>query len=171
MFVAGLVDGDVAPLLAGVLVHLGFHGFASTLAVTAAALLIADTAFYAVGRWRGPALRASALYRRAGPSIERLADRLGPWELVLSRLVYGTRNASMVFWGIRGLPLATFLSIDAVGALAWALALVGIGWGLSTSVATLAGDVKEVERWLLGAVVSAVVVVTIVRFLRRRRDS
>jgi membrane protein DedA with SNARE-associated domain len=169
VFLASVVDGDVGPLLAGVLVHLGLHDFVTTLAVTTAALLSADTAWYAVGRRGGPALRASRLYRRVGRTIERVADRVGPWELVLSRLVYGTRTASMLFWGVRGLGLRTFLAIDAVGAFLWSLALVWVGWGLSAGVTTLTGEVKALERRLLGAVLIAVLVVAGVRLLRRRR--
>ena len=169
VFVAAVADSDVGPLLAGVLVHLGLHGFPSTLAVVTAALLSADAAWYTVGRWRGPSVRESTLYRRVGPTIERLADRVGPWEIVISRLVYGTRSASMLFWGLRGLDVRTFLAIDVVGAAAWSVALVALGSGLSAGVASVTDEVKSVERWFLGATVIAIGVVAAIRLLRRAR--
>ena len=63
-----------------------------------------DSAWYGLGRLRGPRFRGKVL-PRVGPTIERLAQQLGPWELVAARFVYGTKAASMVFWGLHGLRL------------------------------------------------------------------
>ncbi len=61
-----------------------------------------------LGRMRGPRFRAGRLYERVGHRIERLAARLGPAELIASRFVYGTKAASMVFWGLHGMSVVRF---------------------------------------------------------------
>lgn len=153
------IEGDFSLLLAGVVAHLGIFTF--PLAVLAGTLggMIGDLAWYSLGRFRGPRFREGRFYRRVGPTIERLAHRLGPWQLVAARFVYGTKGASMIFWGLHGLPLGRFLFIDAVGCVLGSLVFTGLGYVVSGSAVALLGHVKRVELWLLGAVIVAVLIV------------
>jgi len=104
VFAAAAIEGDASVVLAGVVAHLGF--FSLPRAVQAASLggLVGDSAWYALGRLNAAAVRQSRLYLRAAPLIERLVARLGAREIVISRFVYGTRIASMFYWGVHGLP-------------------------------------------------------------------
>src|SRR5439155_223752 len=85
-------------------------------------------------------------YLRAAPLIERLVARVGEREIVLSRFVYGTRIASMFFWGVHRLPYARFAAFDLVGCLLSAIVLAGLGFGLSTSAVALLGRVTRAGR-------------------------
>jgi len=130
VFAAAAVEGDVSVVLAGVLADLGF--FSLPRAVEAAWLggFVGDTAWYVLGRLNSAAVRRSRLYLRAAPLIERLVARLGEREIVLSRFVYGTRIASMFFWGVHGLPYGRFAAFDLVGCLlsAWGSASARARW-------------------------------------------
>lgn len=162
VFFGSAVEGDFSLLLAGVVAHLGIFTF--PLAVLAGTLgsMVGDLAWYGLGRLRGPRFREGRFYRRVGPTIERLARRLGPWQLVASRFVYGTKGASMVFWGLHGLPLRRFLLIDSVGCVLGSLVFTGLGYIVSGSATALLGHVKRVELWLLGSVLVGVVIVFLV---------
>ena len=156
------VEGDFSLLLAGVVAHLGI--FAVPLAVGTGALgsLLGDTAWYCLGRFRGPRFRDSRFYRRVGPTIERLARQLGPWQLVAARFVYGTKSASMVFWGLHGLSFRRFLVIDSIGCVLASLVFTSLGYLLSGSAMALLGHVKRVELWLLGGAIVGVLVVFLI---------
>jgi membrane protein DedA with SNARE-associated domain len=162
VLIGSALEGDFTLILAGVVAHLGIFEF--TLAVAAGALgsFIGDSAWYALGRFRGPRFREGKLYRRVGHRIERLAHRMGPWELVAARFVYGTKAASMVFWGLHGLSLPRFVLIDALGCVLGALVFSSLGYLLSGSATALMGHVKRFELWLLGAVVAGMVIVFII---------
>ena len=67
--------------------------------------LLGDLAWYGLGRPAGRRFRAGRLYQRVGPRIEILARRLRGAQLLAARFVYGTKAASMVFWGLHGMPL------------------------------------------------------------------
>ena len=97
-----------------------------------------------------------------GPTIERLARQLGPWELLAARFVYGTKAASMVFWGLHGLTVPRFLLIDALGCALGAVVFTGLGYLVSGSATVLLGKVRRVQLWLLGALVVGVVIVYLV---------
>ena len=168
VFAAAAFEGDMSVVLAGVLADLGF--FSLPRAVEAAWLggFIGDTAWYALGRLNSAAVRRSRPYQRVAPLIERLAMRLGEREIVLSRFVYGTRIASMFFWGVQRLPYARFVAFDLVGCLLSAIALAGLGFGLSTSAVAVVGQVKRAELWLLGLLLVSLPVLVAFRHVARR---
>ena len=155
-------EGDFTLILAGVVAHLGIFSFPHAVAAGAVGSLVGDTAWYLLGRLRGPRFREGRFYRRAGPTIERLAKRMGPWELLAARFVYGTKAASMVFWGLHGLTFPRFLLIDALGCVLGSLVFTSLGYLVSGSATVLMGHVKRFELWLLGAFLVGVIIVVII---------
>lgn len=162
VLVGSAFEGDFTLLLAGVVAHLGIFSFPLAVGAGALGSLVGDCAWYALGRFRGPRFRGSRLYARVGPTIERLAAQLGPWQLLAARFVYGTKSASMIFWGLHGLPFRRFLFIDLVGCVLGSLVFTTLGYLLSGSATVLLGHVKRVELWLLGAAIVGAVIVFII---------
>ena len=163
------LEGDLTLILAGVIAHTGIFPFRIAVAAGALGTYVADCVWFMLGRWRGPGLRASRIYTRVGPGVERLARRFGPVQLVASRFVYGTRIASMVFWGLAGLPVLRFLLIDLAGAVLGALVFGLLGWGLSGSVTALLGHVHRIELLLLAVLVVGGGIVAWISWVARRR--
>ncbi len=166
--VGAVIEGDFTLILSGVVAHLGIFPFPVAVTAAAAGSLLGDCAWYWLGRLRGPRFRAGRLYRRVGPRIERLARRFGVWQLLLARFVYGTKNASMVFWGLQGLPFGRFAAVDALGCAMGATVFAGLGYLVSDSAEALLGKVRRIEFWLLGALVAGVVIVYLISRTTRR---
>jgi membrane protein DedA with SNARE-associated domain len=162
LFLGSAAEGDVTLILAGVVAHLGIFTVPAAIGVGSLGSMVGDLAWYGVGRARGSRFRAGRFYRRFGPTVERLAGRLGPWQLVAARFVYGTKGASMIFWGLHGLPLQRFLLIDAVGCVLGSVVFTGLGYLLSGSAMALLGRARQVELWLLGGLIVGVLVVFII---------
>ena len=156
------VEGDFTLLLSGVVAHLGIFTFPLAVGAGALGSLVGDIAWYSLGRFRGPRFREGRFYRRVGPTVERLAKQLGPWQLVAARFVYGTKSASMIFWGLHGLSFRRFLLIDCVGCLLGSLVFTSLGFLLSGSAIAILGHVKRVELWLLGGAIAAVLIVFLI---------
>jgi membrane protein DedA with SNARE-associated domain len=168
VFLGAAFEGDFTLILAGVTAHLGYFSF--PLAVLAGTLgsLVGDSLWYILGRVRGPKFRAGRFYQRVGPRIERLARRFGPAQLLFARFVYGTKAASMVFWGLHGLPIARFVLIDVLGAVLGATVFGGIGYLVSGSATLLLGKVRRVQLWLLGALMVGVVIVFMIHWTAKK---
>ena len=162
VLVGSAVEGDFTLLFAGVVARLGIFAFPLAVAAGALGSLVGDTAWYSLGRFRGPRFREGRFYRRVGPTVERLARQLGPWQLVAARFVYGTKSASMIFWGLHGLSFRRFLLIDSVGCVLGSLVFTSLGYLLSGSAMALLGHVKRVELWLLGGAIVGVLVVMLI---------
>lgn len=163
------IEGDLTLILAGVTAHLGYFPVPAAIAAGALGNFVSDCVWYAIGRRHSQRFRQSRLYRHAGPTIQRLATKLGVWELIACRFVYGTKNASMVFWGLHDLPLRRFLPIDAISCAIGATVFGTLGYVLSGSASALIGRVKRLEVWFLGAVVLGILAVFLIHRLTKRR--
>ncbi|HEX3236759.1 MAG TPA: DedA family protein [Gemmatimonadales bacterium] len=168
VFIGSAFEGDFTLILAGVVSHLGFFPFPLAVAVGALGSFLGDSIWYVLGRFRGPRFRAGRLYRRVGPRIQRLADRFGPWQLILSRFVYGSKAASMVFWGLHDLKFRRFGPIDGIGCVLGSAVFTGLGYVVSGSATLLLGRVRRVQLWLLGAVLAGAVLVLIIHLTAKR---
>ena len=162
VLIGAAFEGDFSLILAGVVAHLGIFRYTEAVAVGAIGSLVGDSLWYGFGRFRGPQFREGRLYRRVGPTIGRLARQLGPWELLAARFVYGTKAASMLFWGLHGLALPRFLLIDAIGCIIGSAVFSGVGYLVSGSATVLLGKVHRVQLWLLGAAVAGAVIVYLI---------
>mgnify|MGYP003289612125 FL=1 len=169
LFVLAAVEGDVTLILAGVVSHLGIFNLLPAICVGTVGAFAGDCVWYWVGRSRSTSIRRSWLYRRMGGGAEQLAQRFGVWEIIAARFVYGTRIASVLFWGIQQLPFVRFAALDLIGCVLWAVVFSSLGYFLSGSAAALIGDVRRIEIWLLVAVAVLVFFSLLSRYLLRRR--
>jgi membrane protein DedA with SNARE-associated domain len=167
VFAGTFLEGDVTVLLAGVVAHLGMLPYLHVLVAAFVAGLLRDLTCYALGR-RSQRARDSRIYEQTRVAIERVAGRIGPLQIVFAPFIYGLRAASMIFWGVHGLPLGRFLVLDGLGCSLWATLFSGAGYLLSDRAASLVGEVKEVEKWMLGALVVAVGTVLVRRRVTAR---
>ena len=83
--------------------------------------------------------------------------------------MYGTKNATMVFWGLHGLDLRRFVPIDILGCAMGTTAFVSLGFLLGGSAEALIGRVKRVEYLLLAGVVVGLLVLLLIKYVLRRR--
>jgi membrane protein DedA with SNARE-associated domain len=166
--VGAIIEGDMTLILAGVVAHLGIFPLPVAVAAGATGCLLGDCGWFWVGRWRGARFREGGLYRRVGRRIEGLARRFGVWQLLLARFVYGTKNASMVFWGLQGLSFGRFVAVDALGCALGTVVFAGLGYLVSGSAEVLLGRVRRFELWLLGAVIVGIGIVIVVHRLTKR---
>jgi membrane-associated protein len=165
------VEGDLSLLVAGVLVHVGLFPLFGAILAGALGNLLGDSVWFGLGRRLGPVIRATRFYRSLGPRVERLARRIGAWEILAARVVWGTRNASMFFWGQHGLPLGRFLWLDALGCVVASSGFVLIGYGVGQGTTALLGQVRRLEHWLAVAVLVGVVIVWgLGRFVRHELE-
>jgi membrane protein DedA with SNARE-associated domain len=165
------IEGDLTLILAGVLAHLGYFDMGAAILAGTAGNFIGDTVWYTLGRMHAERLRNTRVYRRVGPTIERFSRRLGVWELLVARAVYGTRNASMLFWGLNSLPFLRFAVVDGLGCVGWSAIFATLGYALSGSAEALIGHVKRIELFLLFALIAAgLAVFLLTRLIKRELE-
>jgi membrane protein DedA with SNARE-associated domain len=162
-----LIENDVTFVLTGVIIHSGIVDPILGVAYCVAGAIGHDSLWFWLGHSRSDSIRRSSAYRRVGPVVERGAARFGAWELFLCRFVYGTRNPSLVFWGVHRLPLWKFFSIEILALSIWGGFLAALGYFLSDRAMLILGKVKSFEHLLLGAAIIVLVCVLGLRAFAR----
>jgi membrane protein DedA with SNARE-associated domain len=169
VLVWAVVENDVVFIMTGVAIDLGLIPAVPGLLAAVCGGVIHDSFWFGLARHRSEWIRSTVVYRKVGPYVERLVHRFGVWELFFCRFVYGTRNPSLIFWGVQRLPIQKFISVNALGLLVWCGILSGLGYFLSDRAVAIIGQVKRMERWLLCALALALVFLALERFLSKRR--
>ena len=176
-FLLALIENDVAFIAIGVVWKLGDDNpitpdlnIFTALPAAIIGALIHDSVWFTIARMNSASIKASRVYRRIGPMVERLAERFGPWEIFVARFIYGTRNPSSVFWGIQHLPYAEFAGLEVLALTVWGSLLVTIGFHATGWALKIIGKVehKQHPQLLLIAIVVAFVVVALLRYFNRR---
>jgi len=168
VYLGASIEGDVILILSGVVAHLGFMNLPTVVGIGAGGCFTGDLIWYSLGRFRSDAIRNSKTYRLVGPTVERIARRIGPWQIATSRLLYGTRMATMLYWGVQRLSFLRFSLIDLLSCVVWASLLGTLGYAASRGAMTLIGEVKQIELWLLGAVAFSIIVFLAIRIVLAR---
>ncbi len=169
VFLGAGLEGDLSMVLGGVVAHQGYFSAAIGIAAAAVGAFCADCIWYAVGRSNSARLQNAAFYRRVGPRIEAVTRKIGIWQIVAARFVYGTKNATMLFWGLHGLPFHRFAMVDAIGCVLGATFFVGLGYLVGDGAEVFLGKIKRFEFLLLGALVVGIVVLILIRVFEKKR--
>ena len=171
VFLGSCIEGDLSMVLGGVVSHRGYFPLPIAIAVAAMGAFIGDCVWYTIGRLHTARFQNAGFYRRVGPRIEEIVRKVGVWQIVIARFIYGTKNASMLFWGLHGLPVHRFVPVDAIGCILSATFFVGLGYLVGDGAETLLGHFKRIEFLLLGAVVVAILVLLLIRAVAQRRKA
>jgi len=162
-------EGETILVLAGLAAHRGYLSLAAVIAAGFVGTFAGDQLYFHLGRWRGPAFLAKrpswqARAARAQSFLERrhVAFILG------FRFVYGLRTVSPFAIGMSNVPLRRYLPLNALGGLAWSIAIGSLGYGVGEGAEAVLGRVKEVEAWLFLGVAVMGLIIWLVYFLRSR---
>jgi membrane protein DedA with SNARE-associated domain len=169
VFVAAMVDADVIPILTGVVAHLGYVKPGAAILAASGGALAGDCLWFGAGLYYSESIRCTRFYRRIAPMAESLVQHLGLWQIPASHVIYGTRIATMIFWGIRRFSFARFALIDSLGCVAFTTLLFTLGFGFSAGAEKIIGGVKRVELLLLVVAAICVLILQLERkFLQGR---
>jgi membrane protein DedA with SNARE-associated domain len=171
----GLPLPAVPVLLAmGAMVGAGRFSFAAVLAISVAACLVADFAWYRLGRWRGAkVLRWLCRISMEPDSCVRMAEnRLatgGAKALLVAKFLPGFSTAAPPVAGLIGMRVSRFLLWDGLGAALWSATYVGLGWLFSDQLERVMRQVADVGGRAFFLAVSALAVYLAWKAVQRRR--
>ena len=149
-----LVETDLVFLVVGALASSGaIHPILGFLAAVLGALTHDSFVFW-LAKNRAAWVRSRETYQKFSASVEKLANKTGPWQLALCRPLYGTRYPAVIYWGLRDLSYPRFLSFTIVGLLPWTLMLAAIGFQLSGHIDQFDDWLKEAKNLIFGGVLT-----------------
>ncbi|MEI6714765.1 MAG: hypothetical protein WCO60_13495 [Verrucomicrobiota bacterium] len=163
------IETDFIFLLIGALAHGGYLHLYSCFPAAICGALLHDTVVFWLAYHRAEWVRSKPAYQKIGPKIEKLAAKVGDWELALCRPMYGTRYPSLFFWGLQKLSYTRFYTTNGTGLLIWATALSGLGYFFGDHMETLKAQVLHFQQWLLAAVMLLILLLILRRRIQKAR--
>jgi membrane protein DedA with SNARE-associated domain/rhodanese-related sulfurtransferase len=150
--------------------------FRADLALLAAlaAALIADNAWFLVGRRHGRRLLEIACRISLSPDIcvsrtDALLARHGPSLLLFAKFMPGVSAVSIPTMAAMGMPYRRFIGFDAGGCLIWCGAYIGAGAIFSREIDRILETMTWVGGRALAVVAALIALYVLAKFLDRRR--
>ncbi|MDE2413274.1 MAG: VTT domain-containing protein [Comamonadaceae bacterium] len=154
--VGTFLEGESVLLAAAAAAAHGLLHLPAVVAVACGASFLGDQFFFLIGRHYGtqllerwPRLQPHAAQARA------LLQRHHVGLILAVRFLYGLRIAGPVAIGMSGVPWLRFAALNLLGALAWACAIAGLGYGLGAGARQLWARMDADEYGLILVVVAA----------------
>jgi membrane protein DedA with SNARE-associated domain/rhodanese-related sulfurtransferase len=155
-------------IVTGALSVEGRYSAAGLLAAAVAACVLADLVWYAGGRRFGSRVLRTICRISISPDscvrqTESLFERWGIWSLLVAKFIPGFGTIATALCGRLGVPLATFIALDVLGAALYA----GVGIAIGVSFHSAIDDVLEVFE-NLGRIGLVVLLVALALFIASR---
>lgn len=122
LFVGTFLEGEAILLMAGFLAFRGYLDISGVVLTAWAGSFLGDQFYFYLGRLKGRALlkRFHSIARKFREAL-KLIEKYGVFVAFISRFTYGFRIVLPIILGITKLAPRTFLWINLVSALTWAL--------------------------------------------------
>lgn len=161
-------------IVTGALASRGGYSLAALLATAVSASLIADLAWYSVGRRiGGPVLRTLCKISLSPDSCvrqtESIFSRWGAQSLMVAKFIPGFASVATAMAGVLRVPLWRFVPADAIGATLWSGVAITLGYVFRNAIDDVLVVLQATGKIGLGLIVLAFVAYVFWKWLQRRR--
>lgn len=170
------LEGETVLLVAGAAAAAGHLWLPGVIAIATLTSFAGDQFYFHLGRSYGTRLlaRFPSLQSRTARA-HQLLDRYHMPVILSIRFLYGLRIAGPIAIGMSSVPWLRFLVLNLIGAIVWAFAIAGLGYGFGQAVAPALKAIDVDELWGLAALLLAGMLWWLVvrhrRSARRRSES
>lgn len=157
LFAGTFLEGEAILLMAGFLAFRGYLDITGVVLTAWVGSFLGDQFYFYLGRLKGRALlkRFHTIARKFREAL-RLIEKYGVFVAFISRFTYGFRIVLPIILGITKLAPRTFLWINLVSALAWALVFALGGYLFGKSASLLLDNIGNYEHYLALALLGVI---------------
>lgn len=166
------LEGETILVLGGLAAHLGYLELPWVIACAFAGSSIGDQLYFLLGRFRGQALLdAHPKWQR---KVDRAFDLIHRHQnlIILScRFLYGMRIVTPFVLGMSRVAIVRFVSLNLLGAAAWASAIATLGYLFGHAMEAILGQIKRYEAAVMLSVVVVGLTLWVISMRRNRQRS
>ncbi|SRR6266545_4127398 len=170
VLVGTFFEGETVVVIAGYAAHEGHLSLTWVMVCAFVGSLFGDQLAYVLGRRYAPrVLRHREAWR---PKIERarmLLERHAVPVMLGFRFLYGLRTVTPFTIGWAGVQPRTFVPLNALGALIWAVIVSALGYAFGGAIALALARARRFEEWIIVSIAMVGLVLWLVR--RHRKGS
>ena len=169
VLVVTTVEGEFGPLVGGAMARLGKIDLLTLLFICWFGATLSTTTFFAIGRsQREGRLVHKVTDKRAFALALKWIDRHPRLFCFFYRFVYGLRIVGPVTISLSHMRWQTFVILNTISSLLWAILGVAIGWYVGPGAARMVGYYFTERPYLAASVVAATLLIGIISWRARR---
>ena len=150
LFIGTFLEGEAILIMAGFLAFQGYLDVRGVILTAFAGSFLGDQFYFYLGYYKGKALLRRFHYiARKFRGALRLIEKYGILVAFISRYTYGFRIVLPIILGVTTLPPRTFLWINFVSALSWAIVFSLAGYLFGKSASLVLDNVGNYEQYLM----------------------
>lgn len=163
LFIGTFLEGEAILIMAGFLAFGGYLHIGGVIVTAFAGSFLGDQFYFYLGRLKGKGLlrRFHSIARKFREAL-RLIQKYGVLVAFISRYTYGFRIVLPIILGITTLPAHTFLWVNLISALSWAIVFSLAGYLFGKSASLFLDDVSKYEHHLMLALLGVIMTVWLV---------
>jgi len=149
LYLGAILFGETVIIPASFLSSSGFISPFSVLWVSLLGTMSADSLWFFAG---DKLLKCCEKYKwcknrhkRVLHVIERLTSKNPFHYLILSKFLYGTRIATIIYLAMRKVKFAKFLSFNSLGSVIWLIIIIGFSWAAGNSTRSITGITERID--------------------------
>lgn len=144
------LEGEAILLMAGFFAFQGYLDIIGVILTSWAGSFLGDQCYFYIGRYKGRALlkRFHSIARKFRAAL-KLIEKYGNFVAFISRFTYGFRIVLPIILGITNLAPRTFLWINVISALSWAVVFSLGGYLFGKSASLVLTDVSRYEHHIV----------------------
>jgi membrane protein DedA with SNARE-associated domain len=170
VLVGTFVEGETVLVLGGFAAHQGYLHLPWVILAAFIGSLMGDQLFFFLGRWHSQKVLAKRPSWRS--RVEKAQKLIGGYRILfilVFRFLYGLRTVTPFVIGMGNVPIPLFVFLNAVGAMAWAIAVGTGGYLFGNALDAFIGNVKHYELQAFGAIAAIGAGIWILYITSRRR--
>ena len=159
LFAGTFLEGEAILVIAGFLAFQGHLNVISVILTSWAGSFLGDQCYFYLGRLKGRSLlrRFHPIARKFREALQ-LVEKYGSFMAFISRYTYGLRIVLPIILGFTGLAPRTFLWINLLSALSWAVVFSLAGYLFGKSASLVLDDVDKYEQYLMLALAGFIMI-------------
>lgn len=170
ILVGTFLEGETILVLGGVAAFQGLLSLPWVILAAFTGSLCGDQLFFFLGRRYSLAILARRpTWKNRVAKAERLLNRFRTPLILIFRFLYGLRTVTPFVIGMGTVPTRTFVPLNAIGALVWAVAVGVLSYAFGSIVETVIGNIKHYQIEVFGGIAAIGLCIWAVYFYRRRR--
>ncbi|MDD2273533.1 MAG: DedA family protein [Desulfuromonadaceae bacterium] len=150
LFIGTFLEGEAILLLAGFLAFQGYLNVLGVIGTAWAGSFLGDQFYFYLGHYKGKWVfkRFHSIAKKFREAL-KLIEKYGNYVAFISRFTYGFRIVLPIILGLTNLAPRTFLWINLVSALIWAVAFSLGGYLFGKSASLVLDNVSNYEQYLV----------------------
>jgi len=170
ILVGTFLEGEMILVMGGFAAYQGYLSFPLVVLAAFLGSYSGDQLFFFLGRRHsGRILKLRPSWAKRMEVINRWLEKIGTPVSLLFRFTYGFRTITPFILGMSAVRSRTFLILNGLGAMAWALMIAAGGYFFGFALEKVLGDVRRYERLVFGAVLAIGLAVWAFHFFRSRK--